>query len=115
MKSIILGILLLALPSLTYAETTFSDVQRWIELLPELFTEKSETGSIYLQNYLQCMDDEQALNGDENPSVGEVLDNALEASGTCTPLLNDMLEELTGRSVDSLSEQEKRKILEESL
>jgi len=115
LRPIYLLLALTFMPMHSHADTTLSDLERWIQLLPQLFQEQTDTGTIYIENYLQCMDDEQALNSQEKPTVGQVIDNALDASGTCTPLLNEMLEELSGQAIESLSQDEKRKILEESL
>lgn len=114
-KALIISTVILLQPSTSHAEGGLSDLERWFLSLPQLFSEQSETSANYVENYLQCMDDEQALNRQEDPSVGQVIDNALNASGTCTPLLNEMLEELTGQAAESLSQEQKRQILEESL
>ncbi|WP_415902860.1 hypothetical protein ACMXYR_03055 [Neptuniibacter sp. QD29_5] len=69
----------------------------WLLTLPESIEQLESTGktsSIYLKNYMQCMDDQQALNQKESPTVGQVIDNALDASNECAPLLNDMLDEI---------------------
>ncbi|PIE24897.1 MAG: hypothetical protein CSA60_02795 [Neptuniibacter caesariensis] len=114
-KSLGFALIMMALTPATKAEVGLSDLEYWLKVLPQLFTEQSATGANYVDNFQQCMDDELALNHQEDPSIGQVIDNALNASGACTPLLNEMLEELTGQAAELLSREQKRKILEESL
>ncbi|MEM5534854.1 hypothetical protein WNY58_00485 [Neptuniibacter pectenicola] len=90
-------------------------LQQWLFQLPALVDEKGKISSSYMKNYLQCMDDQQALNQEPDMTIGELIDNALNSGNECAPLLNEMLESLTDQPVDSLSEEQKKRLLEESL
>ncbi|WP_286239809.1 hypothetical protein [Neptuniibacter halophilus] len=111
------GLLLssLLLSPLASADTDLSQLQQWLQHLPGLLEERSETGTAYLDNYLQCMDDQQALNSQQDPTVGQVIDNMLDSTSACAPLLDEMIRSMTDQDPDTLSESEKRKLLEKSL
>ncbi|MCP4598076.1 hypothetical protein [Neptuniibacter sp.] len=90
-------------------------LQQWITELPNLISEQSNTSYIYLQNYLQCMDDQQALKSQSNMSIMDLINNAVDSGGECSPLLDDLLNELTDKKLDDLSTEEKKKLLENTL
>ena len=107
LSRLFLSTLLIFTSSSAVADERLQDLPDWLqkewiqklpgqlELLEEQLEQKGATGSIYLKNYVQCMDDQQALNQTEKPSIGQFIDNALAAGNECTPLLNDMLKELS--------------------
>ncbi|WP_067867672.1 hypothetical protein [Neptuniibacter marinus] len=90
-------------------------LQEWLFQLPSIVDEKGEISSAYIKNYLQCMDDQQALGHEPEMTIGELIDNALNSGDQCAPLLNEMLESLTDQPIDSLSEEQKKHLLEKSL
>lgn len=117
MRKLLLAISLFGVTGFVYAEPT-SDLellQKWLTTLPGLVEERGEIGSLYMQNYIQCMEDQQALNQQSDPTLGQFIDNALESTHACSSLLNEMLEELTDQPIGSLSNEEKKQLLEESM
>jgi len=89
---------LITLSASAQANEHLDKIPDWLlKKLPESIEQlesTGKTGSIYLKNYMQCMDDQQALNQQDSPTIGQVIDNALEAGDECAPLLNDMLDEI---------------------
>lgn len=115
LTSTLLSILFL-FPSQSYAEESeLILLQKWLLEFSSLFEDKADTSAIYLKNYLQCMDDQQALRSSEKMGITELLNNALDSGNECAPLLNDWLEEISEQPPESLSDQEKRRLLEKSL
>jgi hypothetical protein len=97
--TLLLSLCLLQAPTLAQAEgPSLLDIQRWMQALPQLLEERSETSAIYIKNYLQCMDDEQALAAEEQMSVQQIIEIALDSSNECAPLLREMLDALTDDS-----------------
>lgn len=114
-KHLIMASLVLLPLTAQAEESEFLQLQRWLFNLTELFMEKSEDSSTYLQNYLQCMDDEQALRESDKKDLSTLLDNAFQSGNACAPLINDWLETLSNQPIDQLSEEQKKKLLKESL
>ena len=107
---------MLLTPSLSYAEESeLIRLQKWLLEFSSLLEDKTDTSAIYLQNYLQCMDDQQALRSSEKMGITELLNNALDSGNECAPLLNDWLEEIAEQPAETLSDEEKRRLLEKSL
>ena len=107
---------MLLTPSLSYAEESeLIRLQKWLLEFSSLLEDKTDTSAIYLQNYLQCMDDQQALRSSEKMDITELLNNALDSGNECSPLLNDWLKEITEQPPETLSDEEKRRLLEKSL
>jgi hypothetical protein len=89
--------------------------QEWLFQLPNLLEERTENSSHYMKNYLQCMDDQQALKSQPQMTIGKMIDNALDSGNQCAPLLNEMLNSLTDQPIDSLTDQQKKDLLKQSL
>lgn len=107
---------MLLTPSLSYAEESeLIRLQKWLLEFSSLLEDKTDTSAIYLQNYLQCMDDQQALRSSKKMDITELLNNALDSGNECSPLLNDWLKEITEQPPETLSDEEKRRLLEKSL
>ncbi len=81
--------------------------QLWLQQLPELMQQQSDTSKIYLKNYMQCMDDQQALKQDPDQSLVDALKNALDSGEACQPLLEAWLEALKTPSTQHHQDQEK--------
>jgi uncharacterized protein YaaW (UPF0174 family) len=109
-----LSLCLLA-PFSTFAEDKTEQWQEWLFQLPNILEERTATGSNYMKNYLQCMDDQQALKNDSDMTIGELIDNALDSGDQCAPLLNEMLESLTDQPIESLSNKQKQELINKSL
>ncbi len=97
-----------------YAADDTEQWQDWIFQLPSLIEERGASSSNYMKNYLQCMDDQQALKSQPDMTIGNIIDNALDSGNECAPLLNEMLENLTDQPIDSLNEKQKEKLLRDS-
>ncbi|MDF2181463.1 hypothetical protein [Neptuniibacter sp. CAU 1671] len=104
----------LALMMLTFSAVTSAEEspipehwQLWLQQLPELMQQQSDTSKIYLKNYMQCMDDQQALKQDPDQSLVDALKNALDSGEACQPLLEAWLEALKSASSANESRPEK--------
>ena len=97
-----------------YAADDTQQWQDWIFQLPSLIEERGASSSNYMKNYLQCMDDQQALKSQPDMTIGNIIDNALDSGNECAPLLNEMFENLTDQPIDSLNEKQKEKLLRDS-
>ena len=117
MKHLVMLTLSLCLlsPFSAFAEDKTEQWQEWLFQLPNILEERTATGSNYMKNYLQCMDDQQALKNDSDMTIGELIDNALDSGDQCAPLLNEMLESLTDQPIESLSNKQKQELINKSL
>jgi len=97
-----------------YASASTEHWQDWISQLPSFIEERGASSSNYMKNYLQCMDDQQALKSQPDMTIGNIIDNALDSGNECAHLLNEMLESLTDEPIDSLNEKQKEKLLRDS-
>ncbi|MFW1677492.1 hypothetical protein ACFVYJ_06875 [Pontibacter sp. JAM-7] len=88
-------------------ETLPEHWQLWLQQLPELLQQQSATSQIYMKNYLQCMDDQQALKQSPEQSLVESLKNALASGEACQPLLEAWLKALTENTLEDSSPTEK--------
>ena len=94
MKKIILCAALCSLSLHATAESQFGNWQQWLQQLPELLDERTQTSTEYLQNYLQCMDDQQALRNESEANIRELLQDALESGNECVYLLEGLVDDL---------------------
>ena len=79
-----------------HAEYKLDSIKQWLDVLPEVIDQQSKTSSNYIKNYLQCMDDEQALRNESDTSIKQLLNDALASGNECSYLLEGMVDELTG-------------------
>lgn len=101
MKKLILCLALFGSSVAAFADDQPSHWQQWLKQLPNLLDQRTQTSTEYLQNYLQCMDDEQALRNDSDSSIRKLLKDALESGNECSYLLQGLVDELTDEGISA--------------
>lgn len=94
------------------AEIKLDTLKQWLDILPETLDERAATSSNYLQNYLQCMDDEQALRNEGDASIRALINDALDSGNACSYLLEGLVDDLTD---DKFIKDDRKKLPENAL
>ncbi len=119
MKHIIPGLILPALLlTAAPAHATSDEARQFEQLLKQFGTTLEQSGEIsipYLRSYLQCFDDQQALQSDQSFDLEQLLQQGLAASKSCTPLLQQMVEALQQQRTDQQAAENLQQLLEKSL
>lgn len=95
-KSLAVGLLALCLSGNVLADTNddFEVTERWIADLSEKLLQKGEVSGTYLNNYLQCLQDQQALAEEPGSTLTQLWQQLVGASNSCAPVIEDMVDAL---------------------
>lgn len=95
-KPLVVGLLTLCLSSNALADTNndFEVTERWIADLSEKLLKKGEVSGTYLNNYLQCLQDQQALAEEPGSTLSQLWQQLMGASNSCAPVIEDMVDAL---------------------
>ncbi|WP_027859279.1 hypothetical protein [Marinobacterium jannaschii] len=97
------------------ASTEAEQLERWLKQFGNSLEQGGEISAPYIRSYLQCFDDQQALQSDQPLDLEKLLQQGLAAGKSCAPLLQQMVEALQQQRNNEAAEQNLRELLEKSL
>lgn len=92
-----------------------AETERWISELSQQLLEKGAVSGTYLNNYLQCLQDEKSLRDDPGTDLEKLWQELMGASHSCAPVIEDMVEALKKDDVQSEVLRQQLQDLEKSL
>lgn len=101
----------------TWAESNpqLEETERWISELSQQLLEKGAVSGAYLNNYLQCLQDEQSLRDDPGSDLEKLWKELMGASHSCAPVIEEMVDALKKDDAQSEILRQQLKDLENSL
>ncbi len=105
------------LSTIAWADThpDFAETERWIGELSQQLLEKGAVSGTYLNNYLQCLQDEKSLRDDPGSDLEKLWQELMGASHSCAPVIEDMVDALKKDDAQSDILRQQLQDLEKSL
>lgn len=89
-----LATVLITPTALAQSEPQWDETERWIGELSQKLLEKGAVSGTYLNNYLQCLQDEKNLREEPDSDLEQLWKQLLGASHSCAPVIEEMVEAL---------------------
>lgn len=89
-----LATILSAPTALAESEPQWEETERWIGELSQKLMEKGAVSGTYLNNYLQCLQDEKSLREEPDTDLEKLFQQLIGASHSCAPVIEEMVEAL---------------------
>lgn len=106
----------LAVPNvLADNEQQWDDTERWIGELSQKLLEKGAVSGTYLNNYLQCLQDEKSLREAPDSDLEKLWQQLMGASHSCAPVIEEMVDALKKDDAESDALRQQLRDLERSL
>ena len=107
---------ILSIPTaLAENEPQLDETERWIGELSQKLLEKGVVSGTYLNNYLQCLQDEKSLREESNSDLEKLWQQLLGASHSCAPVIEEMVEALKKDDTEADALRQQLRDLERSL
>lgn len=110
-----LAIVLNAPIALAESEPQWDETERWIGELSQKLLEKGAVSGTYLNNYLQCLQDEKSLREEPDSDLEKLWQQLLGASHSCAPVIEEMVEALKKDDAEADALRQQLQDLERSL
>ncbi|MDI3322798.1 hypothetical protein QKW35_00270 [Pontibacterium granulatum] len=101
--------------ALAESEPQPNETERWIGELSQKLLEKGAVSGTYLNNYLQCLQDEKNLREEPDSDLEKLLQQLLGASHNCAPIIEEMVEALKKDDAEADALRQQLQDLERSL
>ena len=92
-----------------------AETERWISELSQQLLEKGAVSGTYLNNYLQCLQDEKSLRDDPGSDLEKLWQELMGASHSCAPVIEEMVDALKKDDAQSDILRQQLQDLEKSL
>lgn len=107
---------ILSIPTaLAESEPQWDETERWIGELSQKLLEKGAVSGTYLNNYLQCLQDEKNLREEPDSDLEKLWQQLLGASHSCAPVIEEMVEALKKDDAEADALRQQLQDLERSL
>ena len=101
--------------ALAESEPQWDETERWIGELSQKLLEKGAVSGTYLNNYLQCLQDEKSLREEPDSDLEKLWQQLLGASHSCAPVIEEMVEALKKDDAEADALRQQLQDLERSL
>lgn len=102
-------------PSFAENNAHAEQLQEWISNLVIQLQEQKSIAAPFIQSFGGCLADQGSGNPEEERSLSELFQRALQINEQCTPLLKEMFGEMSAAGEEEQAEQLMRELLEKSL
>jgi len=100
---------------LAESEPQWEETERWIGKLSQKLMEKGAVSGTYLNNYLQCLQDEKSLREEPDTDLEKLFQQLMGASHSCAPVIEEMVEALKKDDAEADALRQQLQDLERSL
>jgi hypothetical protein len=70
------------------------EAERWIKDLTKHLVEQGEVSGTYLNNYIQCMQDQHHLHAEPDDDMKKLWQSVMGATEHCAPVIDEMFDAL---------------------